>query len=67
MTDKEIYEKAGSLLMKNTFSGYSKVYKAEIHYMKPGPDRYPYQYFWDTCFHTYIMTALGESDMLRNV
>lgn len=66
MSESEIYAKAGDLLMKNTFSGYSKVYKADIHYMKPGPDRYPYQYFWDTCFHTYIMTALGQSDTAKN-
>jgi glycogen debranching enzyme len=65
MTDKEIRMKAKEILDKNTFSGYSKYYHIPIHYMKPGPDRYPYQYFWDTCFHVYIMTASGMGDMAK--
>jgi hypothetical protein len=65
MTDKEIRIKAKEILDKNTFSGYSKYYHVPIHYMKPAPDRYPYQYFWDTCFHIYIMTASGMGDMAK--
>ena len=65
MTDKEIRIKVKEILKKNTFSGYSKYYHTHIHYMKPGPDRYPYQYFWDTCFHVYIMTASGMGEMAK--
>lgn len=65
MTDLEIREKAKGILEKNTFSGHSKYYNTEIHYMKPGPGRYPYQYFWDTFFHVYIMTASGMGDMAK--
>ncbi|MDX5348650.1 MAG: trehalase-like protein, partial [Hymenobacteraceae bacterium] len=25
----------------------------------------PFQYFWDTCFHVYTLTALGEHDMAK--
>ena len=53
------------ILEKNTFSGYSRHYHTYYHYMKPGPDRYPYQYFWDTCFHVYIMTASGMGEMAK--
>lgn len=65
MTDDDIRKKAKDILEKNTFSGYSNNYKANFHYMRPGPGTYPYQYFWDTCFHTYTMTALGMSDMAK--
>lgn len=63
MTDQEIRRKAKELLEKNTISGYSTEYGTEYHYMKPGRSRYPFQYFWDTCFHVYTMTALGEHQM----
>lgn len=65
MTDLEIRKRAKEILEKNTFSGYSRHYHTHYHYMKPGPDRYPYQYFWDTCFHVYIMTASGMGEMAR--
>lgn len=65
MTDEEIRARVKELLEKNLVSGYSKTYKVEYHYMKPSPGVYPYQYFWDTCFHVYIMTALGMSDMAK--
>ncbi|MEX2336023.1 MAG: trehalase family glycosidase [Fulvivirga sp.] len=65
MTDPEIRKETKNILEKNTFSGYSKSFKAEFHYMKPGPDRYPYQYFWDTCFHVYIMTATCMGEMAK--
>jgi glycogen debranching enzyme len=65
MTDEEIRKKVKEILEKNTFSGFSKHYDTTYHYMKPGPDRYPYQYFWDTCFHIYIMTASGMGDMTK--
>lgn len=65
MTDEEIIEKAKGILEKNTVSGYSKYHKTSLHYMKPSPDRYPYQYFWDTCFHVYTMCTLGMAEMSK--
>jgi glycogen debranching enzyme len=65
MTDQEIRKKAKELLEKNTISGYSKEYGIDYHYMKPGRSRYPFQYFWDTCFHVYTMTALGDHQMAK--
>lgn len=26
----------------------------------PSPERYPFQWLWDSCFHTYIYSALGK-------
>ncbi|MBX9851243.1 MAG: trehalase-like protein [Cytophagaceae bacterium] len=65
MTDEEIRKNVKELLEKNLVSGYSKTFDTEYHYMKPSPGVYPYQYFWDTCFHVYIMTALGMNDMAK--
>ena len=28
--------------------------------MKPSRGTYPYQYFWDTCFHAFILSALNK-------
>lgn len=65
MTDEQIRQQAKALLEKNTISGYSKEYDIVYHYMKPGRSRYPFQYFWDTCFHVYTMTALGDHQMAK--
>lgn len=65
MDDQQIRLKAKELLKKNTISGYSKEYDIAYHYMKPGKSRYPFQYFWDTCFHVYTLTALGEHQVAK--
>ena len=40
-------------------------------YTKPSPERYPWQWLWDSCFHAIVWAHLGETDRavaeLRNV
>ena len=61
----EIREKVKELLHQNMIIGHSKSAGKDFHYTKPSPDTYPFQYFWDTCFHIFTLTALGEVAMAK--
>jgi len=65
MTDCEIFDKVKEIIHDNMVSGYSKSANADFHYTKPSPGTYPYQFFWDTCFHIFILNALGEHEMAK--
>ncbi|MCC9169183.1 hypothetical protein LN893_20310, partial [Pontibacter sp. XAAS-A31] len=49
LSDEEIAAQVRGLLYRNMISGQRGGFN--YHYTKPSPDTYPYQYFWDTCFH----------------
>lgn len=63
LSDKEIEQRVRRLLYDNMIEGHNGGYT--FHYTKPSPGTYPFQYFWDTCFHVYILTSLGEHDMAK--
>ncbi|HEX2934786.1 MAG TPA: hypothetical protein VHO72_05485 [Bacteroidales bacterium] len=65
MTEKEIREKVREILHKNMVSGYSRSTGIHYHYTKPSLKPYASQYFWDSCFHAIIFTALGEVEMAK--
>jgi len=48
------------LLRHNHREGYSKLLGRHYCYIAPSPGTYPYQWFWDTCFHIVMLTRLGE-------
>ncbi|WP_347158983.1 amylo-alpha-1,6-glucosidase [Pontibacter chitinilyticus] len=62
-TDAQIKELVRELLYKNMISGRKAGFN--YHYTKPSPSTYPFQYFWDTCFHIFILTELGEVEMAK--
>ncbi|MEX2591588.1 MAG: trehalase-like protein [Anditalea sp.] len=64
MTDKEIFESTRKVLYENMIKGH-KDGQLSFHYTKPSPGRYPFQFFWDTCFHVFILSALGEHNMAK--
>ena len=66
MTDQEIKNRVKDLLHKNMVQGYSHSTGIHFHYTKPSLKPYASQYFWDTCFHSFIFTALDEVDMATN-
>ena len=39
--------------------------KPHFHFTRPSPERYPYQFFWDTCFHVFILCVLEEPEMAQ--
>ena len=65
MTDSEIRDKVKEIIYANMISGHSKSANVDFHYTKPSPSTYPYQFFWDTCFHVFILNALGEHEMAK--
>lgn len=65
MTEKELRDKVNGLLDENMVTGYSKTAGHHFHYTKPSPSSYPFQFFWDTCFHAFILTALNRADMAK--
>lgn len=66
MTDKELFEKIRKVLYENMVKGEVRGGRLSFHYTKPSPGRYPFQFFWDTCFHVFILAALGEHDMAKS-
>lgn len=65
MTDKEIFDKTKEIIYENMIKGHLDGGQTSFHYTKPSPGTYPFQFFWDTCFHVYILTALGEHEMAK--
>lgn len=62
MTDEQLFERVEKLLLDNMEEGGGEN-KPHYHFTRPSPDRYPYQFFWDTCFHVFIFCALGKPEM----
>lgn len=58
-----IHEKVRALLAANTNHGYSETFQCEYWTIHPSPGTYPFQYFWDSCLHAFILTTLGEAEL----
>lgn len=65
MTDNELLEKTKTIVHENMLRGFLKDRQIGFHYTKPSPGTYPFQFFWDTCFHVFIFCALGEHKMAK--
>lgn len=53
------------LLRRHLREGYSGLLGQSYCYIAPAPHRYPFQWFWDTCFHVIMLTRLGEQDIAK--
>ena len=65
MTEKEIFDKTRKVVYENMIKGHLNGGRTEFHYTKPSPGTYPFQFFWDTCFHVFILTSLGDHKMAK--
>ncbi|GAB3542451.1 trehalase family glycosidase [Pontibacter brevis] len=63
LSDGEIKAQARDVLYRNMVSGRKAGF--DYHFTKPSPGTYPFQYFWDTCFHIFTLTAMGEVEMAK--
>lgn len=54
-----------ALLLRNTSEGYSRLLSRHYCYVAPAPGNYPYQWFWDTCFHVIMLARLGEAEVAK--
>jgi glycogen debranching enzyme len=60
MTEEALREAVRKLLLANARDGYSRLLGRHYCYVAPSPGTYPYQWFWDTCFHVIMLARLGE-------
>ena len=54
-----------ALLRRHLKEGYSGLLGREYCYIRPAPGRYPFQWFWDTCFHIVMLVHLGEHEIAK--
>jgi glycogen debranching enzyme len=65
MDEKEIREQVRNLMYSNLREGYSALLKDYYCYIQPSPEKYPFQWFWDTFFHIFILCSLREFDLAK--
>src|SRR2546423_2233882 len=65
ISDREIKERVRSVMYNNIRARVSPWLKAHYCYIMPSPQKYPFQWWWDTCFHVFILCALGELELAR--
>jgi glycogen debranching enzyme len=53
------------LMLDNVKDGYSGLLGQHYCYIAPALKPYPFQWFWDTCFHVVILARLGEYDLAK--
>jgi len=64
MSDEELLKKVREIIYENMEMA-EEDDSPRYHYTRPAPDRYPYQFFWDTCFHVFILVAIDEVEMAK--
>jgi glycogen debranching enzyme len=65
MTDEALRAAVRELLLRNVTHGYSRLLGQAYCYIAPALKPYPFQWFWDTCFHVVILARLGEYDLAK--
>lgn len=66
MEEATIKDRVRKLMHDNLKEGYSPLLKEHYSYVRPSPGKYPFQWFWDTFFHIYILCALDECEAAKN-
>lgn len=61
----EIHKQIRSLLYYNLKCGYSKLLHSHYCYIKPSQGTYPYQWFWDTAMHVFMLCELREYELAK--
>jgi glycogen debranching enzyme len=57
-TETEIARRAKELLLANRRSGFDAATGRRYAYSRPSRRKYPWQWFWDSCFHAIALTHL---------
>src|SRR5690606_35460376 len=65
MTENALHAKLRGLLVSNIREGYSPLLGQHYCYIAPAPKTYPFQWFWDTCFHVIMLARLGEYEIAK--
>lgn len=64
--ENELKKAVKKTLFNNMIKGYSKKLDFEYCYTKPAIKRYPFQYFWDTCFHVHMLLLVDEFEHAKH-
>ncbi len=64
-TEAELKQQIKGILLTNRQKGYSRLAKASYDFIKPAANRYPFQYFWDTCLHVLMLCDVGEVNLAK--
>jgi len=64
-TDDDLRHDLRELLTRNTREGYSALLGRHYCYIAPSPETYPFQWFWDTCFHVIMLARLGQYEQAK--
>ncbi len=62
-TDHDLRESVRALLRANMHEGFSPLLKGHYCYIQPSRSKYWFQWFWDTCFHVFMLCALDEHEL----
>jgi glycogen debranching enzyme len=65
VTDVELEQAVRKVLLANVKEGYSALLGQSYSYIAPSLERYPFQWFWDTCFHVVMLARLGEYELAK--
>jgi hypothetical protein len=65
MKQGELKDRVRAVMLDNVKEGYSALLGAHYCYVMPSKERYQFQWFWDTCFHVFILSALGEVELAK--
>jgi glycogen debranching enzyme len=65
IADRQMRESIRQLMLRGVREGYSSLLGRNYSYIAPSPTTYPFQWFWDTCFHVLILTRLGEYEIAK--
>jgi hypothetical protein len=60
VTRERLREEVRRLMHRHLKEGFSGLLAQHYCYIEPSPERYPFQWLWDTCFHVFILVRLGE-------
>lgn len=65
ITHHDVRTRVQAQLSNNLVHGHSDYFGVDYYAIQPSPTTYPYQYFWDTCLHNFILTQLGEFELAK--
>ncbi len=63
--EENLRNKIHKIMKENLVEGYSKRYNSDYTFIKPSKNFYKFQFFWDSCFHVFILCVLGEIDIAK--
>lgn len=63
--EKSLRLRVEQLLRENTSEGYSKLLDSYYCYVQPSRIKYPFQWFWDSCFHVFMLCSVDELQLAK--